>query len=494
MRAVTIEQFPGLDLRADPGDDRGAVDLMNVTIEPGRIRSRDGTSSWYGALAGSAVFMQTHLRDSAGSERLIVADTTTVYAFNANPTLVASSAATSYVRGGSVAMIGTPTLTYLYYCAAARSPAVLRRWDGVSWTSPALAGIVADVVGVSPTDNRLVVSDRNAGKLWFSDPGAPETFGANNYVSVVPGDGETIRGMTVFNNQLFVFKQTKFFVFYGNSGNPAAPGTPLFNYRTVDTGVGMSSPAPQTVCTGRDGVYFIGADGIYRTTGGPPVKMSHRVDPFFTGVGLSPFWTNAGSGSKAWAGQSDDGLGGGGLDRLYWFNDRLYALLNTSANNRLFVWDSTLDVWTVWSNDYRSMASFIRSTNRGDRETLHAGTTGTAIHKFDPTLATDAGSAIASYYRLPFESYGDPGEKRIRETLLEGVGAPTLQLSKDWGAMSTGSAVTLGASPALAVGRQRNAMRGRRFSLQIGASSGAWSANRVQVNLGDASRPAGVAR
>jgi hypothetical protein len=47
LRPVTIEQFPGLDLRQDPGDAAGAIDLANITLEPGRVRVRDGTSLLY---------------------------------------------------------------------------------------------------------------------------------------------------------------------------------------------------------------------------------------------------------------------------------------------------------------------------------------------------------------------------------------------------------------------------------------------------------------
>jgi hypothetical protein len=35
-------------------------------------------------------------------------------------------------------------------------------------------------------------------------------------------------------------------------------------------------------------------------------------------------------------------------------------------------------------------------------------------------------------------------------------------------------------------------VRGRQFSLQVGASSGAWSLHRAQVNLQDSTAPAGV--
>ena len=47
LRPVVIEQFPGLDLRQDPGESAGAIDMANITLEPGRVRVRDGTSLLY---------------------------------------------------------------------------------------------------------------------------------------------------------------------------------------------------------------------------------------------------------------------------------------------------------------------------------------------------------------------------------------------------------------------------------------------------------------
>jgi hypothetical protein len=55
-------------------------------------------------------------------------------------------------------------------------------------------------------------------------------------VDLTPNDGEVITEWRVGAATLFVFKQTKFFVFYGNSTDGS--GNPVFNYRSVDLGVG----------------------------------------------------------------------------------------------------------------------------------------------------------------------------------------------------------------------------------------------------------------
>lgn len=482
-QAVTIEQFPGLDLRADPGDASGAIDAMNVTTERGAIRSRDGSTAFFSP-TGVPCFLFNY-----NDSQLIVASRASpanLYAVSNAGVTVASTTTPAIFNADffSGVAIGTSANSYVYVSAGN----VIKRWDGATWTAPGGMPANPGVLSMSPTDNRLIVC--SASKVSFSDPGAPETYGANNYAYLVPGDGEAVNGAAVFNNQTFIFKRTKFFVFYGQNKGPT--GDPEFNYRTVDAGVGMHSVAPQSVCAGSDGVYFIGADGIYRTTGGPAVKISAPIDPFFVG-NIGPYWQGA---------TFNAGITGAtflSTVRLGWVNNRLYAGLGTSAASVTpgvtMVYDAQLQTWSVWSVHSGAIVGFPRSTATGDERTVFLASVGVSkILKVTSGVSADDGTAIVSRYRLPFESYGKPGEKRLRETIVEGTGSPTVQWSKDWGSLVTGSAVTLGTSPALATSRQRSALRGRTFSPQIGASSGAWAVNRVQANISDAIRPVVVAR
>jgi hypothetical protein len=490
LRPVTIEQFPGLDLRQDPGDARAAIDLMNVTLEQGRVRTRPGSTLM--ASAGARVdYMATF--PSAGSP------TPNLIAYTASGTGVLTvygpsgaqvgltTTTTLYLSRPTSINIGTPSGSFFYFTHA--GIAVVKRWDGGLWSDIATFPGSICVFGISPTDNRLAACDAFS-KVSFSDPGAPETYGANNFVRLTPGDGEAFMGAATYNNQLFIFKESKFFVFYGNTVDGA--GNPVFNYRAVATGIGMqkpfgaatSDPATQCVKATPNGVYFLNRFGIYRTTGGTPVKISAPLDPFFTAAGLSSFST-LGSYSTASPSSSQPSLTAVG--------GKLYCALPTGASTGLiFVYDEQQDSWTVWNLwPAGATAAFPRTSAPVDALGLaFAPQSGTSILRLDETATADNGAAIVSRYRLPFETYGTPGEKRIRETILEGTGTPTVQWSRDWGGLTTGSAVTLGTSPAVAVGRQRLAIRGRAFSLQLGAASGAWAVNRVQPNLGEGIRGA----
>lgn len=470
MRAATIEGFPGLDLRTDPADSKGAIDMLNVVLEPGRVKTRPGSTILY-ETAALPVFAMANQRGP--TTHLIVAEVGTpgaLHALNSAGVLLASTTLAAVDASGATGVaIGTATNDY-FYVTAPGGVTVVKRWDGAAWTSPAGFPAATQVLGHSQTDNRLIACVGS--RANFSDPGAPETFGANNYVSLGVGDGEQIHGYAWFNNQAFIFKKTKFFVFYGTSAD--GTGEPVFNYRPVDTGVGMWAYAPQAVCVGPDGVYFLASDGIYRTTGGPPVKISAALDPFFAGA-TGPFWTSGNWSSTDMA------------QRLHWHDGKLYAALATPGGRLLLVWDSSLNAWTAWSHTARALAS-LPATAAAPGLIFGAG----ALLRSSPAVTTDVGEAIVSRYRSAFNDFGSPLQKMIRETIVEGTGSPTLQWSRDWRALTTGGAVTLGVAPAVSTGRQSKALPGRTFSFQLGASSGAWAVHQVQPNVLESSRPVSI--
>jgi len=328
------------------------------------------------------------------------------------------------------------------------------------------------------------VIDANS-KVSFSDQGAPETFGVNNFVQLTPGDGNPITGADIFDNKLFVFKADKFFVFYGNTAD--ASGNPVFNYRTVDTGIGCyigNNYPMKAYAAGPDGLYFQGYDGIYKTSGGPPVKISQALDPFFqlqSTTRINPFWSYG-----YWQNPDD----------FVFMNGKLYVRCSYiipgsgTGHFMVLVYDTVTGAWSAWP-DYAPgggtgiVPGGIMQWNRGlyigmDKDVLlqTAGTTTDAI--------SGVATAFISVYRLPFEDFGFPTRKRIRETIVDGYGFVLVQWATDWGALDTGSVtMNLGTAPAIGVNRQRRARRGRYFSLQLSTTSSAWQVNRIRANLAD---------
>ena len=99
-----------------------------------------------------------------------------------------------------------------------------------------------------------------------------------NYIDLTPGDGEQIIAAVTWRELVFLFKQTKFFVLWGEG--TGTDGNPTFHVRQVVNNVGLASP--QAVAVGRDGVYFANRRGVYRTNGSDPVLLSDIIAPMWT--------------------------------------------------------------------------------------------------------------------------------------------------------------------------------------------------------------------
>lgn len=402
---------------------------------------------------------------AAGSRLDVIATDGTVSATLAT----ASDTRQSYVAFGS------PATSAVYI---ANSGVTIRKLVGTTFSAP--AGMPkAKFVGLQsgPDDNRLVAaniatiptgagSTASTSLVHFSDPGAPETWGANNYVYLTPGDNEDIKALTTWRNQVFIFKGSRFFVFYGNSVN--STGNPVFNYREV-TGAGVITD--QAACSSPEGVYFLDRRGVYLTTGGPPVKVSGAIDPLFSGASV-PFFTPGVINPSAF-----------GQATMAYYNNRLHLgvpLGVATANSHTLVYNPQTQVWTVWDIPMGAMVSSLT------QPALLYFTYATGTNDIGAYLSNgysdDAGTAITSRYRSGFSDLGLPGrEKTIRQTELIGQGTISLGWARDLGAItstSTGN-VTLGTAPASARGMHRLSQNGELLGYQISSVSGAWQANRV---------------
>lgn len=478
LKPVPIDRFPGLDLRQDPSEWPGALDVLNVEFIPGGIRSRPG-SLLFNSTVTDAFFLFAS-ETTGGSVIIAVSDTFAgggnTYVLNTSGGIISTLAGVGSVGdlNTSAVSIGSPAFSYVYL----QTGGTIRRWNGSTWATPAGMPTSPGVLSLSPTDNRLVVI--SGSRVSFSDPGAPEVFGANNYVELRPGDGEVINGAAVFNNQLFVFKRTKFFVFYGTSTDPST-GQPVFNYRTVE-GIGKIGSA-QSVAVGPDGVYFLGLGGIYRTAGGMPVRISDPMRPFFSpmgpfgglelvrSIGAHPYWTR----------HPHDPIGTHQV--LHWYAGKLYASLSTVQRSvtALLVFDPALNVWSYWEMNSQGFVSL--RNNRDGRPALFVGRGGSGMVEMSELLTQDADVDFPSLYRSGFMDFGTPGPKTIRETLLEGTGTPILRWSRDYGTLDGGTTMTLGTAPALGRSRQSVAVQGRRFSYQLESARPAWTVNYIEPHI-----------
>jgi hypothetical protein len=303
--------------------------------------------------------------------------------------------------------------------------------------------------------------------VWFSDAGAPETFGANNWVELAPGDGEAITGMASFGNQLYIFKQSKFYVFFGNSVDGA--GEPIFNYRTVaGTGAIFSEGS---IVAAVDGVYFIASDGVYRTTGGQPVRISDPIRSAFVGVGSNYF---AGSTVGANAGNA----------RLGVTRDRVWLSFSNGSAYLTFIWDIRLQTWLYWDMPATHVTEMPFVAGAVSKIVFSRLDSSAKIMKFVAGQTDDNGAALNGRYRSGFWNPGQPAaESAIREWLIDGSGTVTWKTAvNDKVAVGTGASVALGTAPAIAQGRDRRAVRGRNVSFEVSGLA-PWTVSRVVANV-----------
>ncbi len=473
-----VEKFGSLDLVTDPEEIglNGAVDLLNIDFaRDGELGSRAGYATWNGT-AGANYYTSVYgFRTSPTVAQVAAGSGSNIDFFDAAGALITSAAVVSATGRWSFAPFGTPANTYLYLATEVGGLGTVRRWDGATFTTP--AGMpLGTFVTVQAADNRLVVGGGAGAALLqhrvsFSDAGAPETHGANNYVEITPGDGESLSGLCSWRDLVFAFKETKFAVFYGNS--VSGTGDPVFNYRMVRNTAGPLTNSQ--VAVGEDGVYFLGQRGIYRTTGDTPQLISGSVNSLFYGQVSNLF-----AGGQMAAGART-------ASRLHYHNGRLYFAYATSGttNNRVLVHDPRAGWWSLYDLPAQSLGSLIDNTSAltaPDAGLLFGYSSGTKnVGRMGAaSVTTDNGTAITARFQSGFYEVGQPGaDSYTRYTRMWGSGAPTLSVFTDYGSTDTNAAaVTLGTDPAVDEGYHLKAYKGRLFSHKLSATS-AFNVNRI---------------
>lgn len=449
----------GLNLRdkADAVGDREAIDLLNVEFsERGAIRQREGYVDLGSVdLVNRVDSMAAHYT-TGGARQLVLGAGTRLDVVDQTGAVIGSQAG---LLGGpwNFTQFGDPTHESVY---AANGLNPLVRWDGSSF---ALGTALATVNGVAGqampragavcvtastpgstsgtnASNRMVATaygtQANAGpggsvstpsRAHLSNPGQPEvweTDGApgppvrgRNFVDLTPGDGEYIIAAVSWRELTFIFKQTKFFVLWGEGA--LADGTPTFQVREVVNNVGLASSLAVTV--GRDGVYFFNRRGVYRTNGGDPVLISDVI---------TPMWTQD---PDVYFESLPINLARLDLVRAMWMMERFYLAVPTGvagANDRLLVYDGQHQWWTLHDLPVAAMVNF-RSGSRGEMHFGYSTGPNRVGHRVLGST-TDRGAAITSRWRSGWADYDSTQVKTVRETRLWGTGAVLVGFSTDY--------------------------------------------------------------
>lgn len=495
LKPFVIERFGGLNLLNDPQELGAtvAVDMLNVDVDrDGRVRTRDGFAPYNTNVLAAAGYEGIWGARVNGGEILAarLVGGATLHLDRMTPAGALTDMGTWATTNGiitSVAHFGSATTSVVYMAPAPGPlPILLKKYDGA-----AIANSVGKPSYVAQYRNttRLIqghyfnAADTPSGAngtistVFMSDEGAPDTYTATNFVPLSAGDGEGITGIVTFKEKTFVFKQTKMYVFFGET--PDDDGLPIFNNRpvTLPTSIAYTPTfLEKYVVAGDDAVYFSSREGIYQTDGYEVKKISEPIDLMF-GLPSDPSLPSSLTVSFA-----------SNPPSLTWARGKLHAyFLNSGTNPRTLVWDPSIKQWQLWA-----MGSSIRMIQLAEFPVETSSLTSTSlgpvaffvygqqsanhdIHRLAADTSGDNGVATSWNYTSGFYDLGFPGEKMLRFTDVYGSAGPaaasvTAQIVKrgerSGSVTDAGTIITpsLGSTPTIARARRAANTRGRMFA------------------------------
>lgn len=490
----------GLNLRAK-ADQIGAdecIDCKDVVFGDGAIRCRPGYDEITSSDTTNAI-ETLHASQLAGSAYLLAGCGTRLEAIIPGTGGVAASATGKTSTGTSnwywgFADYGTATTFYTF---AGNGENILQSWAGGSGTWGTVANSPkAASLCVTASSNRLVATrfytttggpSGGAGTsskhhVYFSAAGDPTSWPTTNYVELDPNDGEEIQACIAWRDYVFVFKNTKFYVFTGESTD--ADGNPVFNYRKVDVGAGMV--APRAVAMHETGVYFVDRNGLYVTTGDTPTKLSGAIDPVFFGL-ETDYYTDA-SFYGVW---SDCGV-------VIWQDLVLIKSPDINSSQTVVVYHVQDGWWSRWSlaRQVRHWATYYDASRTSDRLYFSSkdSSYNKKIYEISPSYTDDDGTTISAHYTTGFSDFGVAENKRLRQIKLWGTGtSATLTGYSDFDISTTGStgniALNPHAGPRVNVGIQRVGFRGTTFAFKVSNLNGGESVHRIEPHIAGSRQP-----
>lgn len=152
------------------------------------------------------------------------------------------------------------------------------KWDGTTFTEMAsnpkgkYLKLWKDSMWVSGVEGSGLEN-----RIYSSNVGDPDTFGASSFVDIFKGDGDRIKALGADANALIPFKQRRFFIIFD-------PVT--FANRLMDSEKGCESH--RSLLYSEEGIYFLSSVGICVYFGDGPAEMiSGKIQPLFTASQLN---------------------------------------------------------------------------------------------------------------------------------------------------------------------------------------------------------------
>ena len=234
------------------------------------------------------------------------------------------------------------------------------------------------------------------GTLYFCKPGNPDSWPPDNRTDVC-SPSEELMGGCLYGGQSFVFSRERLFVLYPNHSEDSVTVTSSITQCTR----GMINR--WALVAGIGGMYFVNADGVYRTAGGPEEWISKDIDPLFNGKtvnGISPINFN-----------EDNAI------QLEIYQNELWLLYKDICDEfQVFIYSIPFGFW----REYRfgiDPAVFYTDEGSEDDVLLIGGLTTGRTYTYSGT--SDAGAAIDCSFRTGAINFNQPRiEKRLGDQVL----------------------------------------------------------------------------
>lgn len=544
----------GLNLRdkADAVGDREAIDLLNVDFaNRGAIHQRIGYGDWIiDELPARPTHLASFHRTGHEFDMVVCSDQRVDVIV---PFSVTVPSQTGLGPGPWTTVATGQSLTNAEKLWLANGVNPILAWDGTAFTSGAAAATVNGTAGRAMPRGKIVlmtaalpgaVAANNAGnrlistgfgtdlaggpggavtnpsRAWLSNMNAPtvwETDGypgdalagikprGNYHVDFTPGDGQYVDAGATWRELVFIFKQTKYFVLWGEAVAPDT--TSYFQVREVVNNVGIAGP--NALAVGRDGVYFLNYRGVYQTTGGDPKLISDAITPMWAHDLDVYFESEAINLSRL------------DLVRMWWHQERLYVAVPTGDRtycDRTLVYDTQHEWWSLYDTPMAAITA--GRTSQGEQLFFAYSTGPQLIGGLYADTERDRGQRMVSRWRSGFGDYNSPQQKTFRETKIWGSGAfivgfstdfqPDLHYApevvipgttkwpadpigtwNDWLASTNGTWPRSGDTRLVDDALVRRAVRGTVFSTQFtnAPSVDSWSVHRVSRHLREIREP-----
>lgn len=488
-KPIPFTRYGGLILNR-PLDEVGsdnAIDILDVDwgASMGTVQTREGAEAFS---PEDAEDNYNALFPHSPSRLLARRGETSLRVLNGEGKEIESKLHGTSAKHLSFARMGTPSASYTYIADGEKTVA---RYDGTDFANPTatvdgatgLAMPKARFLTVWPDGgNRLVVmgTPANGGPngaissgshVWFAKPGEAEGYESTAFVQLSPGDGEEFTGGCVWGGMVFVFKQTKLFVFYGVSADN--DGKPVFNFREVALGTRIRQPhaeAGPSIVAGHDSVYFVSEDGVWVTTGAEPALLSDELEPL----------------------SRSDALPGpiaATLESLRWISARGIAYMNEAVyvglgSSRLLKYDLRKQGWTIWSANLNCFVPWVEQTTERQRLFFSArGASHQRVYLYSPSADEDeSGAAFTPRWQSGFYALDLADEKSFVHAKMWGTGNVDLKVAEDYKALGNATTFALGEAPAIAQCQKQKAQTATLFSHQLSGTA-PWSVQRLDRYL-----------